>query len=53
MFIFSVLNKNAPHLNNTMVYEVFPLLSPLVLTEVFEVGLTLLFLLQGLLMHGS
>ena len=47
MFIFIVLNNNIPYLNNTAVYKVFLLSSPLVLTEVFEVGLTLLLLLEG------
>ena len=50
MFIFIVLNTNTPYyLNSTTVYKVFPLSSPLVLAEVFAVGLTLLLLLEGLL----
>lgn len=49
MFIFIVLNTNTPYLNNSAVYEVFPLPSALVLMGVFEGGLTLSLLGQGLL----
>lgn len=50
MFIFIVLNNNILYcLSSATIYKVFPLSSPLVLAEVFEVGLMLLLLLESLL----